>query len=267
MSYKFIYDKVGLNAELIRLKNQAEINWNKELRILKFLGLKDNFRVLEVGSGPGFYTKLLLDAFPNLEVYCLEINPTFINYAKHNLMEYSGRIHFVNESIEKTPFLDNSFDFVISRLVFQHLEKPYIAIKEIYRILKNNGKNIILDIDDELWGITYPYNELIYSTNKSMLNFQQSTGGDRNIGRKLIHLMKSVGFHSFDFDIIATNTDVVGIERFLGVNSREEAIRNTLNIDKDLSFYENKAKESHIDFLKKPYSSIILLMLAACGTK
>lgn len=37
------------------------------------------------------------------------------------------------------PFLDNTFDTVISTQVLEHVEKPWVMVKEIYRVLKPGG--------------------------------------------------------------------------------------------------------------------------------
>ena len=41
------------------------------------------------------------------------------------------------------PFKDDSFDTVISSQVLEHVEKPWIMIKEIRRVLKENGTCIL----------------------------------------------------------------------------------------------------------------------------
>jgi len=42
-------------------------------------------------------------------------------------------------NILNSPFEDESFDTVISTQVLEHVEKPWIMIKEIHRILRKNG--------------------------------------------------------------------------------------------------------------------------------
>ncbi|MHA1751331.1 MAG: class I SAM-dependent methyltransferase, partial [Candidatus Helarchaeota archaeon] len=37
------------------------------------------------------------------------------------------------------PFEDKTFDTIISTQVLEHVEKPWIMIKEIHRVLKKNG--------------------------------------------------------------------------------------------------------------------------------
>lgn len=265
MSYNSIYEKVGMDAELTRLKNQAEVNWDKELKVLKSFGIKDGDNILEVGSGPGFYTKLLLKEFPNITITSLEINSKFIDYAKQYLGELSNRVYFFNSPIEKTSLPSSNYDIVLSRLVYQHLSKPIQAINESYRLLKKGGKNIILDIDNELWGTTYPYNHLINMTNKSMDSFQKNSGGDRSIGKKLLPLLKNSNFKNLDFEVIATHTDVVGMEKFLGGSIPTSVQQTPAGVH--LNKYQLALQKDYIDFLNSKDSLIILLMMAACGQK
>lgn len=51
-----------------------------------------------------------------------------------------GGIRF--ENLQSLSFKDNSLDLIISLDVFEHIEKPYMAFKEIYRVLKPNGIHI-----------------------------------------------------------------------------------------------------------------------------
>ena len=55
MTYSSIYNMIGFNNEVDRLKAQVQLGWEKEFRTLKWLGLKDGMNILDVGGGPGFY--------------------------------------------------------------------------------------------------------------------------------------------------------------------------------------------------------------------
>lgn len=47
---------------------------------------------------------------------------------------------------ESLPFLDSSYDVVISRLAFHHFVDPRTVMEEMARVLKENGKLVILDM-------------------------------------------------------------------------------------------------------------------------
>lgn len=49
----------------------------------------------------------------------------------------------VNLNKEKLPFKDNSFDTVIAGEVIEHVENPSFLLREINRVLEDNGKLII----------------------------------------------------------------------------------------------------------------------------
>ena len=48
-------------------------------------------------------------------------------------------VHYPEVDMQSLPYKDNSFDFVISDQVIEHLENPKKAIEESYRVLKRGG--------------------------------------------------------------------------------------------------------------------------------
>ncbi len=42
--------------------------------------------------------------------------------------------------LEKTPFDDNTFDFIICNAVLEHVTNPFNCVKEMVRVLKNKGE-------------------------------------------------------------------------------------------------------------------------------
>ena len=82
MSYNSIYNIIGLNNEINRLEMQAKLGWKKEFRTLKWLGLRDGMKILDVGSGTGVYSELLLDNLPNSNITDLEVDKNMLSIAK-----------------------------------------------------------------------------------------------------------------------------------------------------------------------------------------
>src|SRR5690242_12535608 len=73
--YKASEMNACIDKEIERLRGQAFWAWAKEARNLTWFGLRDGMSVLELGSGPGFITELLLALCPNSHITCVEIDP------------------------------------------------------------------------------------------------------------------------------------------------------------------------------------------------
>jgi protein-L-isoaspartate(D-aspartate) O-methyltransferase len=103
--------------------------------------LKSGDKVLDVGCGKGFLLYDLMMAIPGIEVYGIDISRYAITHAKEEVRPFlqEGRA-------ECLPFVDNTFDLVISittlhNLYCFNLEK---ALKEIERVGKKN-KYIVVE--------------------------------------------------------------------------------------------------------------------------
>lgn len=258
MSYSEIYEKIGFKREMERLEKQAYLGSEKEVRMLKLLGVQEDSEILEIGSGPGFFTKILLDNFSKCEVICLDSDEKLLEFAHNKLnKEYSKRLTFVKDDITNSSIPDNYYQCIIARFVFQHLNNPISALKEIYRILKPGGKVIIIDVDSELWGLTYPKNNLIKMLNDNLSKYQSSINGNREIGRSLLTLMKSLGFINLDIDAVINHSDILGKDNF-----RYKINGNMIN-DPKLSRVLNE----YNNFFNLSYSSVMLLKLFFYGEK
>ena len=264
MAYKNMYMHNQENDELDRLYRQANISWEKELRSLKNLGVKDGDRILEVGSGPGFITELLFEGLKDIRITSIDIDSNLMNVAKERLGDmYRDRLDFVETYAEETPFEDNTFDVAICRLVFQHLSKPMDAAKEIHRILKPGGKIIIIDVDNGMWGTTYPENGFLNMLSEGVGSFQVKAGGDRQVGRKLLKILKKSEFEDLDFDIVPTHSDIVGKEYFK-TRLKMPTMSKKMNMMQKKVYSMMKSCENFFD---DEETCIILLMIVAAGTK
>ncbi|WP_304681326.1 class I SAM-dependent methyltransferase [uncultured Clostridium sp.] len=218
MSYNSIYNIVGLNNEVNRLETQAKLGWEKEFRTLKWLGLKNGMRILDVGSGTGVYTELLLENLPNSSITALEVDKRLFDISKERLNKYEGkRLDFKFGSIKDSGLKENSYDFVVCRFVFQHIENPIEAAKEIYRLLKPGGIVAIIDSDRGMHGVSDP--DMLFKSGKGVITqIEKRASWNREIGRKLIKILKYTGFERLDFEAVTIHSDLVGIKNILGNN-------------------------------------------------
>ncbi|MBN3950375.1 MAG: methyltransferase domain-containing protein [Nostoc sp. NMS7] len=212
-SYEVSLEHIDVKSELHRLHNLANQNWEKEARNLKEFGLQDGMSILEVGSGPGFVTELLSSLVPNGSIISVEIDPDLIKYSEQYLKDKaSSQYRIVEGSVMDMDFPDNTFDFVVARLLIRHLPDPIGAVKEIFRVLKPGGKLAITEFDYGIPPISdpdVPEGELI---REKAMYAHKARGGDPLMGRKLWRVLKASGFQKFDLEAVVFHSGKKGIE-------------------------------------------------------
>ncbi len=257
----------NLDAESRRLRAQAALTWQKEARTLSWLGLQDGMEVLELGCGPGFITEQLLDLLPHGRVTALDIAPGAIASARQYLHgKADDRLTFVQASIMDTGLPENSYDFAIARFIFQHLPDPLGAAEEVRRVLRPGGKLAIIDSDDGIVGIIDPPVPGMQTTIEKFGKVQESRGGNRLVGRRLLRILKSAGFTGTDFEVVAAHSDALGLEPFLPQFSPGRLLVLTnagLMSEQDVQ----DARAEYDAFLNSPEPMIMMLLLLACGAK
>ena len=113
---------------------------------------------------------------------------------------------------------ENSFDFIICRFVYQHLEKPLAATREIYKLLKPGGIVAIIDSDRGLYGVSEP--DILFKSGRGFISqIERRAKWNREIGRKLLKILKYEGFDKLDFEAVTIHSDLVGIQNIIGVDN------------------------------------------------
>lgn len=124
------------------LKNEIDPTYSKRARLILSTIEKNKFKkILEVGSGRGFYLYACA-LYPFIKnVVGVEINPSYVNRAKKTIN--SKKVKIFLESAYDLPFKKNEFDCVICTEVLEHLSHENRALKEMKRVLKDDGKILI----------------------------------------------------------------------------------------------------------------------------
>jgi len=142
------------------------------MNILKEVGIKPGFQVLDYGCGPGSYVMPLAELMGESgKIYALDIHPLAIQKVKKLITKK----HLTNvETIHsdcKTGLPDNSIDVVLLYDILHELSNPDAVLEELHRILKPKG---ILSSRDHHWN----ENEIISEvTNKGL--FQLLKKGEK----------------------------------------------------------------------------------------
>ena len=110
------------------------------MNILKEVGIKPGFHVLDYGCGPGSYITAAAELVGKSgKIYALDIHPLAIQMVQ----SIASKKELMNvETICsncKTGLPDNSIDVVLLYDAFHTLRDPNAVLEELHRILKPNG--------------------------------------------------------------------------------------------------------------------------------
>lgn len=127
------------------------------IKILKQFGFRDDMTVADLGAGSGFYTFAISKMVPFGRVYAIDIIPEILKSILNKKEdEKIKNIECILGNIEKingTHLANNIIDKVIVSNVFSQVEDKNNFVKEIKRILKENGEVLLVDmsIDSSLF--------------------------------------------------------------------------------------------------------------------
>jgi ubiquinone/menaquinone biosynthesis C-methylase UbiE len=131
-----IYDKIAPNYD--RLFERAERWFLSDWRAETLSYLPQNSSILEIGAGTG----LNFHHYPEFQkAIASEISIEMIAFAKTK----SQSIEIIQADAEMLPFCENSFDAGFATLVFCSLSRPEWAFEELVRVVKPNGRIVLLE--------------------------------------------------------------------------------------------------------------------------
>lgn len=115
--------------------------------LIRQMEIKPNDRVLDFGCGSLTLSIMAAQMHPQAQFFGVDIDEKIVSIAKEKLLKTGLPIEVQQYDGNKLPYPDNSFDHVMSSLVFHHLtlRQKYFALEEIRRVLKPSGQLHIAD--------------------------------------------------------------------------------------------------------------------------
>jgi SAM-dependent methyltransferase/acyl carrier protein len=202
--------------------------------------------------------------FPGIRCTGIEVDEALISLAKKTVTGNERQIF--QRPITELGFPDESFDFVISRLVLEHLPEPLAALKEVLRVLKVGGRAVFVDNDFDLHERTWPDSPALGELYDAYRRARRADGGNPCIGRQLPALMKMAGFTGVDLHILAAHSHVVGDRAFLkaeGAGIAAQLVKTGYLAAEAL----DAVTEQWHSMLTSPDHAIFRVLFAAVGEK
>lgn len=131
-----IYDKFaeGYDKAFAPFERRFLLRWREETLSL----LPENIGLLEIGAGTGANFQF----YPRCKhSIASEISFKMLEYAK----EKTDVIQLVQTDAQTLPFAENAFDAAFATLVFCSIPNPENAFEELRRVVKPNGKIVLLE--------------------------------------------------------------------------------------------------------------------------
>ncbi|MGY4516848.1 class I SAM-dependent methyltransferase [Lysobacter sp. HA18] len=187
-------------TEQARLMRQARI---AESTIFKHIDYSGARRVLEVGSGVGAQTEILLRRFPDLHVTCIDFSEAQLETARAHLGAMSwldGRYDLQQADATDLPFEPRSFDGAFLCWVLEHVPSPARVLNEVRRVLMPGSPLYITEVMNSSFFLD-PYSPNVWRYWMAFNDFQHEHGGDPFVGAKLGNLLLAGGYRDVSTEV------------------------------------------------------------------
>ena len=112
--------------------------WKK--RLIEIMNINSKDKIIDVGSGTGDLTKIILKENKNALIYSVDLNLEMLNEAKKQFNDQQKKnIKFINANAENLPFENNFFDKYVISFCLRNITYIEKALHESFRILKPGG--------------------------------------------------------------------------------------------------------------------------------
>ncbi|MFT5733264.1 MAG: ubiquinone/menaquinone biosynthesis C-methylase UbiE [Planctomycetota bacterium] len=189
-----------------RLRRQARI---MEHRIHVALPFQRCQNLLEVGSGVGAQTEILLRTFPDVHVTSVEYSETNLDAARRYLAKQpwlEGRHDVTHGDGNSLDFSASTFDGAFLCWILEHVQDPARVLSEVRRCLRPGSPIVVNEVQNASFFLS-PYSPFTLKYWAAFNDHQFELGGDPFVGAKLGNLLQRVGFSQIETDVRTVHLD------------------------------------------------------------
>lgn len=118
--------------------------------VARAAAIRPGQRVLDVGCGTGSLLLEVVRRHPDVEAFGLDPDPKALARARRKARRARVAIRWDQGYAQRLPYPDDSFDVVLSTLMFHHLdaEDQDAVLVETLRVLRPGGALLLADLDE-----------------------------------------------------------------------------------------------------------------------
>ncbi len=116
-------------------------------QLIKRLNLKNHHQVLEIGPGPGYFSKKVAKEISNGKLILFDVQKEMLEKAKKRLDKAGIKnVEYIKGDAKELPFSEKEFDRIFLVAVLGETEDAYKVIKNASKVMKKQG---ILSISEQ----------------------------------------------------------------------------------------------------------------------
>lgn len=112
--------------------------------------LRPQSKFLDVGCGTAEVIFRLAKEFKEVKFFGIDFSKGMIEKAI-NKTYHLNNVKIIEANVENLPFEDKTFDFILCLDTFHHFYNPDLVLKEIRRVLKDNGLFLLVDPSPDIF--------------------------------------------------------------------------------------------------------------------
>jgi len=192
-------------GEQDRLYSQARVHEEAIFTPVDFRGCKN---ILEIGSGVGAQTQILLERFPQTQIQCVDASKDQVTRAREALKIpiKQGRVKVDQADALHLPYRDNSFDGAFICWLLEHVQNPVGILAEAKRVLKSGGVIYCNEVFNATFYV-HPYSPATLKFWFEFNDYQWSLKGDPFVGGKLANYLMAAGFQNVTTKVLTHQYD------------------------------------------------------------
>jgi ubiquinone/menaquinone biosynthesis C-methylase UbiE len=188
-----------------RLFQQARVH---EEVIFSQVGFPGARNLLEIGSGVGAQTQILLERFPDAHIECVDASAAQVARARQALAPAleAGRVAIREADALHLPYPDNRFDGAFLCWLLEHVSDPVGVLREARRVLRPGGVIYCNEVLNATFYL-HPYSPATLKYWFEFNDYQWSLGGDPFVGGKLANYLIAAGYQNVTTKVLTHQYD------------------------------------------------------------